>query len=90
MPQETISGLLARIHQVESRMKDTHSICVSCSGMAPSEPIQCESLDCPWLYERRKLENKIEQLDQLHSLVEGIALDYYSNDHNDDVGDTSS
>jgi DNA polymerase zeta len=47
---------------------------MSCSGAASMEPIACESLDCSWLYERKKLENKAEQLAQLDSLVEEISV----------------
>ncbi|KAI0689616.1 hypothetical protein BC835DRAFT_1368378 [Cytidiella melzeri] len=61
-PQETISGLLTRVHRTEDRLKNVHLICVSCSGVASGEPIECESLDCPWLYERKKMENKAATL----------------------------
>lgn len=89
--QETISGLLARIHRTEERVQNTHSICVSCSGVPHAEPIDCESLDCPWLYERKKVENKAEQLGQLQQLVEElsmeeeITLDEWAHDDDDDV-----
>ncbi|KAI0348054.1 hypothetical protein BDW22DRAFT_1350202 [Trametopsis cervina] len=72
-PQETISSLLTRVHRTETRLTNAHLVCVSCSGAASAEPVACESLDCPWLYERKKLEQKAEQLDHICELVEEIA-----------------
>lgn len=71
-PQETIGALLARVHRTEQRLHDVHSVCVSCSGIPSAEPVRCESLDCPWLYERKKLENKAENLKAVQELVEEL------------------
>jgi len=59
-PQKSITALSARIQRVEKRLQDTHSICVSCTGSASTEPIECMSLDCPWLFARKKAEDKAD------------------------------
>jgi len=33
---------------------------VTCTGSSPGDPIQCESLDCPWFYSRRKAEEAMD------------------------------
>ncbi|KIP11956.1 hypothetical protein PHLGIDRAFT_510248 [Phlebiopsis gigantea 11061_1 CR5-6] len=71
-PQETIGALFARVHRTEHRLQNVHGICVSCSGIPSTEPVRCESLDCPWLYERKKLENKAENLNAVQDLVEEL------------------
>jgi len=54
---------------------DTHRVCASCTGSAPSEPIHCESIDCQWFYARRKAEAGLELvplLTELSEEMEGI------------------
>ncbi|OSD03436.1 hypothetical protein PYCCODRAFT_1409114 [Trametes coccinea BRFM310] len=86
----TISELLSRVQTTESRLKDVHSVCNSCSGVAPAEAAQCESLDCPWLYERKKLETKADALATVHELIEEVEQEWYAErgyDLNDDTLD---
>ena len=71
-PQETISRLLGKVHKTETRLQQTHLVCVSCSGVAPGEPVECESLDCPWLFERKKFEQRAESLNQITELVDEL------------------
>jgi len=49
---------------------NTHRICSSCAGSAPSEPIHCESLDCQWFYARCKAEAGLELVPLLAELSE--------------------
>ncbi len=65
-----MSELLARVQKTEAQLKDVHLVCGSCCGTAPAEPVQCGSLDCPWMYERKKLESKAEALTSIHDLIE--------------------
>ncbi|GJE86113.1 DNA polymerase zeta catalytic subunit [Phanerochaete sordida] len=71
-PQETIGKLLAKVHRTEQRLTDVHRVCASCAGTPQAEPVRCESLDCPWLFERKKLEHKAEGLQAIHGLVEEL------------------
>ncbi|KAH9937686.1 uncharacterized protein B0H18DRAFT_1081794 [Fomitopsis serialis] len=68
-PQETISGLLSRLHVAEDKLRNVQTICSSCCSIPAAEPVKCESLDCPWLYERNKVENKVEALDVVAELI---------------------
>ena len=84
-PQETIGALFARIHRTENKLQNVHDICASCSGIPSTEPVRCESLDCPWLYERKKIENKAENLKAVQDLVEELVQ--FHTDHSDGSDD---
>ncbi|KAH9944384.1 uncharacterized protein BXZ73DRAFT_87292 [Epithele typhae] len=68
----SMSELLARIHKTERRLMDVHLVCSSCSGIAPGEPVDCETLDCPWFYERQKTYAKSDALATIHELVDDL------------------
>jgi DNA polymerase zeta len=72
--QETIANLNFRIRTKEDRAMNTHHICASCAGSAPSEPIHCESLDCQWFYARRKAEAGLELVPLLAELSEEMEV----------------
>ncbi|KAI0963568.1 hypothetical protein AcW1_000610 [Taiwanofungus camphoratus] len=71
-PQISISGLLSRLHLTEDRLRNVQMICGSCTGTARTEPIKCDSLDCPWLFERRKVENKADSLVVIENLIKEL------------------
>lgn len=71
-PQETIGRLLSRVHRTEKKLQNVHSICTSCSAIPVAEPVRCQSLDCPWFYERKKLESKAENMTAMQDLVEEL------------------
>ena len=71
-PQVTIPNLLLRLRKGESRLLDTQRICASCASTAQSEPNACMNIDCPWLYERVKAEQKYDFLEGLRTLVEDL------------------
>lgn len=67
-----MTRLSTRIQVNEARLVNAHRICASCAGCAQSEPIRCESLDCPWLYSRKKAEGKMELLAIVRELLGGL------------------
>ncbi|KIK70996.1 hypothetical protein GYMLUDRAFT_33098 [Collybiopsis luxurians FD-317 M1] len=71
-PQPTISGLLNRLRFNEQRLVDAHRICSSCAGTGLEEAAECQSLDCSWLYARKKAEARTEFLGILHELVQEL------------------
>ncbi|PCH36835.1 DNA/RNA polymerase [Wolfiporia cocos MD-104 SS10] len=71
-PETTISTLLTRVRVAEDRLRDVQMTCSSCSGSAPAEPIRCESLDCPWLYERKKGQRQVAGLPALYDLIDDL------------------
>ena len=71
-PHVTIPNLLLRLRKGESRLLDAQRICASCASTAPSEPNGCMNLDCPWLYERIKAEQKYDFLEGLRTLIEDL------------------
>ncbi|KAL0951176.1 hypothetical protein HGRIS_007907 [Hohenbuehelia grisea] len=87
-PQTTITGLLNLIRKGEQRLTDVNRVCASCTGSAPLDAIECESLDCPWLYERKKAERRGEFLEVLQLLVQeleaGIDFDAANTADNDE------
>lgn len=71
-PQQTTSELLLRVRKTEGKLRNVQLICSSCCGTAPAEPIKCESLDCPWFFERKKVENKAEGLAAIEDLIQEL------------------
>ena len=70
--QETISNLGFRIRAREERLANAHRICGTCTSSSPEDPIQCESLDCPWFYSRRKAEEAMELVPILAELSDDL------------------
>jgi DNA polymerase zeta len=63
---------LSRIHRAEKRLQNVHRICHSCSATPQSEPVHCESVDCHWLFERKKVETRAEGMNLMHELLEEL------------------
>jgi len=72
--EETIVNLGFRIRAKEERLANSHRVCSSCTGSTPSEPIYCESLDCPWFYARRKAETGMELIPLFAELIEELEI----------------
>ncbi len=88
----TMSELLSRTQRTEAQLRDVHLICSSCCETTPAEPVECESLDCPWLYERKKIESKAEALMTIHELLDEMEREWYaekSYNSDDDLSDSS-
>ena len=73
----TMSELLSRVRKTEAKLKDVHVVCGSCCSIPPAEAVQCESLDCPWMYERKKLESKAEAATTIQELIEEMEDEWY-------------
>ena len=74
-PRETIAALSEKINRSERRLTEVQRVCASCARVPASEPIACESLDCPWLYERKKVENKTESLQLFRDIIDDLEAD---------------
>lgn len=69
-----MARLSARIQSNENRLIGAHRICTTCTGSEPGEPIRCESLDCSWLYSRKRAEHKQEFLEIIEELLEDLEV----------------
>ncbi|KAF8640582.1 hypothetical protein AX17_000244 [Amanita inopinata Kibby_2008] len=67
-PQSTAVKLGYQIHAGENHAYNSHLVCVSCTSSAPGEPIECDSLDCPWFFARKKAERQMEFLPVVEQL----------------------
>jgi DNA polymerase zeta len=76
-PAETISGLLSQVRITERRVQSAHEVCVTCTRSEPLESVRCVSLDCPWLFQRKKVEKQAEDIELLQELI--LALDLGDN-----------
>jgi DNA polymerase zeta len=38
------------------------------------EPVRCVSLDCPWLFQRKKVEQQAEDIELLQELIVALEL----------------
>lgn len=73
-PYKATLSLSNRVKKLERRLVDTHRVCSSCTGAAVSEQIECMSIDCPWLYSRKKAEDKADQVARLQELIKELGL----------------
>ena len=73
-PAETISGLLSQVRIAERRLQTAHSVCTACTRSEPLEPVRCVSLDCPWLFQRKKVEQQAEDMEMLQELIQALEL----------------
>lgn len=69
---ETLANLNYRIRSREQRLKHAHEVCASCTNIALSDIIHCESLDCQWFYARRKAEIGMELVPLLADASEDL------------------
>ena len=74
-PAETISGLLSQVRVSEKRLQTAHEVCTTCTRSEPLEPVKCVSLDCPWLFRRKKAEQQAEDIELLQELILGLGLE---------------
>ncbi len=70
--QDTLTSLSFRKKAEESQLITAHQICASCTDSAPSEPIKCQSLDCPWFYARASAESKMDMMVDIHHAVNAL------------------
>ena len=73
-PAETMSELLSQVRIAENRLETAHRVCTMCTRSEPSEPVKCVSLDCPWLFQRKKVEQQAEDIEVLQELIQALEL----------------
>lgn len=87
-PAETISGLLSQVRIAEQRLQTVHNVCTMCTRSEPLEPVSCISLDCPWLFQRKKVEQQAEDIELLQELIHSLELgDNIKQEGHDDSDD---
>lgn len=73
-PAETMSGLLSQVRISEKRLQTVHDVCTTCTRSEPLEPVRCVSLDCPWFFQRKKVEKQAEDVEILQELIQGMGM----------------
>jgi hypothetical protein len=69
-----MSELLSQVRIAENRLETAHRVCTMCARSEPSEPVRCVSLDCPWLFQRRKAEQQAEDIEVFQELIQALEL----------------
>ena len=69
-----MSGLLSQVRISEKRLQAVHDVCTACTRSEPLEPVRCVSLDCPWLFQRKKVEKQAEDIEILQELIKGMDM----------------
>lgn len=72
-PESTIYELKSRLHTAEQKRNECQIVCASCSGVAPADPIRCESLECEWLYSRVKYSKEVQKLAVIEQVIDEIS-----------------
>jgi len=67
--QSSLTVFGAKSSAFENRVLTAHEICITCAGTSPGEPVECISLDCPWLYARKKAEDKLKTVETMELIV---------------------
>lgn len=67
--QSSLTVFGAKSSAFENRVLTAHEICITCAGTSPGEPVECISLDCPWLYARKKAEDKLKTIETMELIV---------------------
>jgi DNA polymerase zeta len=65
-----MSGLLSQVRISEKRLQTVHDVCTACTRSEPLEPVRCVSLDCPWFFQRKKVEKQAEDIEILQELIQ--------------------
>nr|VWO96738.1 DNA polymerase (EC [Ganoderma boninense] len=78
------SVMVANALNIDDHFTSLH--CLICGMFTPDEVVQCESLDCPWMYERKKLESKADALTTIHDLIEEMENGWTVEDSGSDNG----
>ncbi|KAH9065755.1 hypothetical protein EDB87DRAFT_1593004 [Lactarius vividus] len=73
-PAETMSGLLSQVRISEKRLQTVHDVCTVCTWSEPLEPVRCTSLDCPWFFQRKKVEKQVEDVEILQGLIQRMEM----------------
>ncbi|KAJ7071022.1 hypothetical protein C8F01DRAFT_1206632 [Mycena amicta] len=68
-PEVAMSQVLSKLRRGEKRLLDTNRICSSCSKTPLGEPMECDSLDCSWLYARKKAEAGLDFLEGIQNVI---------------------
>ncbi|TFL06544.1 hypothetical protein BDV98DRAFT_610115 [Pterulicium gracile] len=71
-PLSTLAALTMRLRTGERRLMTSQAICTNCTGARLGEPIECVSLDCPWMYERSNAWKDIDVLANMGELADAI------------------
>ena len=66
--------ILSQVRIAENRLVTAHRTCTMCTRSEPSEPVKCVSLDCPWLFQRKKVEQQAEDIEVLQGLIQALEL----------------
>lgn len=82
-PQETIATLSSRVQVNEQRIKVAQQICATCCGTMVTEPVLCESLDCPWMYSRKRERNNKNFLEIVEDIIEDLSDNVSETTHSD-------
>jgi DNA polymerase zeta len=70
-----VTSLLHTIRGEEKRLLTAQRICSSCTATAATEPIECVSIDCPWLFERKRLERRMDFLAAVENRVRNLDIE---------------
>jgi hypothetical protein len=72
-PQEVAARMGYRMKDNTNHLANSHLICTSCARTAPGEPVECDSLDCPWFFARKKADRQIEVMSIIERTYRGVS-----------------
>lgn len=76
--RSTLVDMLDKIAWDEKSLMDTHTLCSSCTRMPIGEPVECVSLDCSWLYTRKRAEERTDMIKMWADLLDDLENDNFA------------
>ena len=62
-----------RRKRIEERVQAVASVCATCTSLPASEVGACDSIDCPTLYSRIKVNRELEDVSAIFADVEKVS-----------------
>ncbi|KAH7911200.1 hypothetical protein BJ138DRAFT_951686 [Hygrophoropsis aurantiaca] len=75
-PQRALPALLNRVKKGERKLLNAQLVCATCTANANAEPVHCINISCPWLFERKKAEQKIEALEDMQIMIDDFNFNF--------------
>lgn len=68
-PTTSMHNVASKLHRLETQAMAIDRICSTCSGMEKPGPVDCVSLDCPYTYQKTKVNKALEDTTLVHTYL---------------------
>lgn len=65
----SMHSVASKLHRLETQATAFDRICSTCAGMERPGPVECVSLDCPYTYQKTKVNKALEDTTLIHTYL---------------------